>query len=513
MNHQLRLFSIRRRTPRCSSRACLAALLALGLIGAAPVLRADEPQPPGTRAAALAEVFTGSLVCKRCHNTKDVEGFNTAVSTLDEYAVWHRADKHEYAFRALGNDRGQRMLKRLGHERDQGWIDTNCVSCHGVGSGRKHGPDFRQDDGVTCVQCHGAHAEWIPAHGIDWQSWRALSAETKEARFGMTDLRHPAKRASLCVSCHVGSSREGRRVTHAMFAAGHPPLPSLEVSIFLESMPPHWRPSDQRDPAINRQLYRLEPGDFEQTRTVVVSSAAVFHDVVEFFGAEAARGGAWPELAQFDCTACHHALTATSWRQQRGYPTAPGRPALRAWPQALGPVVLAAAASNAGEEKALAQAYEQHLGKLYGALSARPFGKPAEIAAAASALAAWTQQEILPRVERRRYDATTAQALFARFADVNRYPDYDSARQLAWSLGTIGAELARRTRWDQSSAFQEWRNHVDPLLQLELPAGKNQAIEAALGPWLEKVSQFKAEDFRKDLDALFGRNEAAKPKS
>jgi hypothetical protein len=32
-----------------------------------------------------------------------------------------------------------------------------------------------------------------------------------------------------CTSCHVGREADGRFVTHEMYAAGHPPLPPLEI--------------------------------------------------------------------------------------------------------------------------------------------------------------------------------------------------------------------------------------------------------------------------------------------
>ena len=45
-------------------------------------------------------------------------------------------------------------------------------------------------------------------------------------------MRNPARRAERCTSCHVGSESEGRFVTHEMYAAGHPPLPPVEVMAF-----------------------------------------------------------------------------------------------------------------------------------------------------------------------------------------------------------------------------------------------------------------------------------------
>ena len=56
----------------------------------------------------------------------------------------------------------------------------------------------------------------------------------------MTDLWDPVKRATKCASCHIGNPGEQKVVTHAMYAAGHPPLPGLETATFSDAMPRHW---------------------------------------------------------------------------------------------------------------------------------------------------------------------------------------------------------------------------------------------------------------------------------
>jgi hypothetical protein len=59
------------------------------------------------------------------------------------------------------------------------------------------------------------------------------------AEYGERDMRDPAARAERCAACHVGNAAEGRFVTHAMYAAGHPPLPPLEVMTFSRDPPMH----------------------------------------------------------------------------------------------------------------------------------------------------------------------------------------------------------------------------------------------------------------------------------
>ena len=62
----------------------------------------------------------------------------------------------------------------------------------------------------------------------------------------MIDVRNPVRRAEQCFSCHIGNVEEGKLVTHAMYAAGHPPLPSIEIESFAKQMPRHWRYLDEK---------------------------------------------------------------------------------------------------------------------------------------------------------------------------------------------------------------------------------------------------------------------------
>ena len=66
-----------------------------------------------------------------------------------------------------------------------------------------------------------------------------MSREEKQKDWGMTDLWNPVNRTQVCSSCHIGDADpdKHRFVTHAMYAAGHPPLPAFETAAFSDSMP------------------------------------------------------------------------------------------------------------------------------------------------------------------------------------------------------------------------------------------------------------------------------------
>src|SRR5206468_730846 len=88
--------------------------------------------------------------------------------------------------------------------------DKGCLACHGVAvvDDKVRHKTFKEEEGVSCVACHGEYREWVALHGdvLQRDDWRALTRKDKEERYGMTDVRDPVKRARLCVSCHVGSA-------------------------------------------------------------------------------------------------------------------------------------------------------------------------------------------------------------------------------------------------------------------------------------------------------------------
>ena len=45
-----------------------------------------------------------------------------------------------------------------------------------------------------------------------------------------------SSRAKLCSACHVGNVEDGKLVTHEMYAAGHPPLPGIEIVAFCDAL-------------------------------------------------------------------------------------------------------------------------------------------------------------------------------------------------------------------------------------------------------------------------------------
>src|SRR5262249_49189324 len=159
------------------------------------------------------------------------------------------------AFQVLHGDRAREMAELL-HFKGPAWEEKSCVSCHGVyieDKSLRHNT-FKEEDGVSCVACHGAYKEWVALHGavLERDTGRSSSRKLKKEKYGMRDLWDPANRARLCASCHVGNTAEGKVVTHAMYGAGHPPLPSVEIATFSAAMPRHWQYLKEKTPEVQK---------------------------------------------------------------------------------------------------------------------------------------------------------------------------------------------------------------------------------------------------------------------
>jgi len=124
----------------------------------------------------------------------------------------------------------------------------NCMTCHGgyqtMEASRGFSHDNSNSPGISCNYCHQIHGDsrWIDQHSSlqAKSTWRVLTPEAKAA-YGMRDLASVAAQAKLCYSCHIGDLQQNMFVSHQMYAAGHPPLPSVELATLQESMPRHWR--------------------------------------------------------------------------------------------------------------------------------------------------------------------------------------------------------------------------------------------------------------------------------
>jgi hypothetical protein len=492
---------------------------------AQPKLRRGALEPN----AGPTRLYFGAIVCADCHETPKKSEPEPVLCRCNEFKVWDQQDKHKSAFVALRSERARRMGELLSFK--DATTEKSCLGCHGVDirdPNVKVDKTFKVEEGVTCVACHGAYFDWVDVHGsrLQREKWRALSREQKQKDYGMTDLWNPATRARTCAACHIGDSEQGKVVTHAMYAAGHPPLPGFEVSAFSDAMPRHWQYLHEKKPQVQKLLDH-DPDEHERTKLVVIGGVVEFQEAMMLLatqadtqaGANSAENRMLPrnlaisatspvrsgtgrssglDLAQFDCYACHHDLKQPGWRQERGFAGRPGRPSFRQWPLALVKLAL----YQAGQERRLPE-FEKKLGALYTAFDAQPFGRLDEAARAARTLAEWSKElEASLGNKDVRYHQEAALGLLGHLCSLSaaETPDYDTARQIAWAFETIYYELDRKPVND--AAFREKFKALDKELKLALPSGQDHQILTELPQALRTIGEYDPSKFQQILQEL-----------
>jgi len=251
---------------------------------------------------------------------------------LNEYRVWLNEDRHARAFRTLDSAQSREIAAKLGLGNAR--AAKICLDCHAdnVPAARR-GPKFQVTDGIGCEACHGGAEKWIETHAA------ASAKHADNVARGMYPSEQPLARARLCVSCHVGT--RDRFATHAIMGAGHPRL-RFELNVFSNNQPAHY---------VVDQDYVARKGRIEGANLWVTGQIESARRGLELLQSALLQPpGAFPELAFYDCHACHHPLKDRRWTAKRAGPSvSPGavrlqKPhlvMLRAMAEALGSPALA----------------------------------------------------------------------------------------------------------------------------------------------------------------------------
>ncbi len=482
---------------------------------------------------------TAVTACGECHYGGSTGANNPFAKSsdfcrLDEMKFWLNYDKHAIARRRVeplsstevraqiefivnklnadatqwlgeSNILSKRICDKLGYEvntRDgYAKFRDNCLTCHGgyrgdVNSEEKLGFDMPNQldplisqPGISCNFCHqeGDKDSWIEQHASKraGNDWRVKAPEEKSAA-GMRDLVNTVNQASLCLDCHIGNRDNNQFVTHEMYAAGHPPLPSVEVHTFCDQMPNHWRTlselhdslaqSDTRDkyfavnfPQLLGGSSKIDAGKmFWNTREMLLGAIAARIKVTDLL-IDSATEERWGDYALYDCAACHHELREPSARQLRGYAGAPGRPRQHEWPEPL----LNAALWLSGLQQS-AVGYEQQLAQEF---SIQPFGKADNVTSLASGLKR-SLEAALRAAEKQPIDARKAVTILKLLAETpsEQLLTYDAARQLAWGIQTIAAELKSEGTNIPAAIQTAIDSLLDPNatgIETQLPSGRD----------------------------------------
>lgn len=293
-----------------------------------PSPRPFNPDADGKPSWRLMGVASCSAAA--CHNYNGPQG-----TKRSEYSTWIDHDQHARAYSVLFSEQSCRITKNLkaelpAHE------NTLCLKCHVSQSIEtdRLSPRLEIADGVHCENCHGPAEGWLTTHYLP--SWQGLS-ETDKIALGFKPMKDLLTRAQSCVDCHVGSPRTGADVNHDLIAAGHPRL-NFEFSNYLAIYKRHWSLAE------DKQRYP----DFE-ARAWAIGQVVSAKQALELLAWRAEnKDGArpWPELAEYDCFACHQGLTEKVKRTEPTSPLRPlGRPAWNTWYLAS-PRALAVAEGN-----------------------------------------------------------------------------------------------------------------------------------------------------------------------
>jgi hypothetical protein len=282
---------------------------ALALILTATASGAAELPATG----AQRHVGVATCAASQCHGSaipRDATGV-----LQNEYVTWTQADPHSKAYETLSNEQSRRIAARLGlaNAREA----TECLNCHAdnVPAARR-GEKFQLADGVGCEACHGGAELWLASH---YNAGSVTRADNLAA--GMYPTNEAHARADLCLSCHLGT--ENKFATHRMMAAGHPRL-AFELDTFTELWRTLGRQPHFRDDAEYRQRKEV-PSHSVTWATGLVAEARLRLDLIASRHFDSI--GMFPELAFYDCHACHRSMKTVQWqRLPRHGDAGPGLP-------------------------------------------------------------------------------------------------------------------------------------------------------------------------------------------
>lgn len=224
----------------------------------------------------------------------------------NEYVTWWQQDPHSRAYQTLLSDESQRMADKLGigpaHEAPV------CLACHSDAVPEKQrGPRFLLSDGVGCEACHGGAERWLSLH-----TEKDITHEDNLHR-GMTALPRSEVRAEVCGACHVGDGE--RFASHDIMGAGHPRL-QFELATYHRFWPSHYR--------VTEAYRERKPAAAEMTLWAAGQVYAARHLLEGVRSERFMATPFWPELAYFDCHACHTPMNANKWLPRQASDLRPG---------------------------------------------------------------------------------------------------------------------------------------------------------------------------------------------
>ncbi|MCS5583482.1 MAG: hypothetical protein NZ777_08215, partial [Pseudomonadales bacterium] len=397
---------------------------------------------------------------------------------------------------------GKQMLSRLKIDAAEIEHQTQCTSCHSNPHWIENHDDYAdlavdivsRESGVTCESCHGASSGWDLKHSDS--QWRVTSPTVK-AQHGMTDIRNPVTRAETCFSCHIGNVEQGKVVTHDMYAAGHPPLPSVELDAFIHQMPPHWKPLAEKGAFEHKdefaRINRISKVS-AKPRDVVLHAAVAYRASLQLVAGISKQPTSypWPELGVYDCYGCHHELKTPSWRSRVIPGILPGRPQFQLWPHTL----LALVDPSMTELTTAA-------GRITENLNQTPFGNAQQISADVEPTIAYLSN-LIEQLQASPGSLTSPNQAILALCKVAEQSvmDFESARQISWALQTIYAVSDLKQDAQRMPKIEAVLADLDKQLMLTFPAGPANPSSDNLQLTQHAVSDYDPALFRQNIQLI-----------
>ncbi|MCM2374625.1 cytochrome c family protein [Aporhodopirellula aestuarii] len=276
-----------------------------------PLSYGDENELPRDR--GFTAVGAESCATSTCHG-----GTTVNAPAWTKSLSMHRVnDPHAMAGLLLLDDDSRRIVARLDPKSQtsetayHNVLRTRCISCHATVQAEECDPIGEIPpaiigNGVSCETCHGAASGWLDQHVQT--SW---STRTNRTQTGFRETKSILDRAQNCVRCHIGSrTKDGlvRDMNHDLIAAGHPAL-RFDLLIYHQNLPKHWDANTVSEREFDASSVRVR----NVGRAIGLAAAAALSAERASAHLRNSRSVPWPELADYDCFACHQALTTASY--------------------------------------------------------------------------------------------------------------------------------------------------------------------------------------------------------
>ncbi|MEE9412048.1 MAG: multiheme c-type cytochrome [Methylococcales bacterium] len=254
----------------------------------------STPLPYQSSAKHLGVASCASSVCHGSIRPNDKYNI-----PLNEYVIWSQRDRHAKAYETLLSKESRAIATKLGLSNAH--TARICLDCHADNIPKEQQAEgFQITDGIGCEACHGGSENWLETHSAKDTNHQ------KNLKRGMYPTADFSDRATLCLSCHYGN--DDKFATHQIMGAGHPRL-SFELDTFQALQPIHFHIDDD---------YKQRKPTASHTKTWALGQIAATKAQLHLLqGSLISQPLVFPELALFDCHACHNnSMHRLDWQRR-----------------------------------------------------------------------------------------------------------------------------------------------------------------------------------------------------